>query len=40
MSTEGHQNQERQAVNTSTRGARENNFGGRILNIFARRKKI
>jgi hypothetical protein len=34
------QNQERQAVNASTSGARGNNFGGRILNFFACRKKI
>jgi glutamate synthase domain-containing protein 3 len=35
----GH-DQERQDVNVSTRGARGNNFGGRILNFFARRKKM
>jgi hypothetical protein len=34
----GH-DQERQDVNASTRGARGNNFGGGILNFFARRKK-
>jgi hypothetical protein len=39
-STESRHNQERQAVNASTNGARGNNFGGRILNFFARRKKI
>jgi hypothetical protein len=38
--TESCHNQERQAVNASTSGARGNNFGGRILNFFARRKKI
>ena len=35
----GH-DQERQAVNASTRGVRGNNFGGRILNFLARRKKM
>jgi hypothetical protein len=37
--TEGRQNQERQTVNASTRGAGGNNFEGRILKFFARRKK-
>jgi hypothetical protein len=39
-SIEGCQNQERQVVNASTRGTRGNNFGSRILNFFARRKKM
>jgi hypothetical protein len=38
-STEDRQNQERQDVNASIRGVRGNNFGGRILSFFARRKK-
>jgi hypothetical protein len=37
-STESHQNQERQAINVLTSGARGNNFGGKILNFFARKK--
>jgi hypothetical protein len=39
-STKSRQNEERQAVNASTSGARGNNFGDIILKFFARRKKI
>jgi hypothetical protein len=39
-SIEGRQEQQRQARNASTMGERGNSFGYKILNFFARRKKI
>jgi hypothetical protein len=39
-STEGRQEQKRQAENALPRGERENGFGGRILIFFIRRKKM